>query len=87
MRLRTAMKIRKAIGTKREYCYQDSQLEAALDRYEKTASHKEAKAFFANLMERIGPEGRAYVIGKSHPGWGLEVLLRESKDRIDFSNG
>lgn len=51
MRLRTALKIMKAINTPDQDRYREGQLGAAVRRYEKTRSAKEANAFWFYLVK------------------------------------
>jgi hypothetical protein len=82
MKLRTALKIRKAVGGPREMCYSDRQKTAALDRYERTKSAKADKAFFYALMTGFGAEGRAELFRRwGDPAEALRILMGAPEGR------
>ena len=66
MRLRTALKIRQAIGTPREAAYTPDQKMRALDRYERTRTYRQAMQVWDNFLARIGRDGRAELLRR----WG-----------------
>jgi hypothetical protein len=77
VRLRTARKLRNAVGTPRECCYATAQLETAMRRCGRTASARSDRLFFDTLMRALGPEGRAYILsGTGRPDWALDLLMR-----------
>ena len=57
----------------------DDQLSRALRRVQKTASSKESTRYFYQLMDEIGPEGRAYCLRKDMPGEAFRILCEESE--------
>lgn len=62
MRLRTAKKIVKAVGTSRELAYSDHQIGKAQDRIDRTRSAKELNSWWYGLMDRLGVDGRAELL-------------------------
>jgi hypothetical protein len=88
MRLRTALKICKAVGTPRESAYSDGKINSALRRCERTRSYRESSAFWDSLMKFLGPGGRAELAVRwGQPGKALDILMRhpESEWRGDPS--
>jgi len=78
MKLRIANKILKASETESKLHHSDEQLQAAINRYEKTLTHKEANEFWDYMMTKLGVEGRAEVLaGSGAPGMAFNLLMRE----------
>lgn len=75
MRLRTALKIRKTIGTARETVYTKRQVCIALKRYERTQSAKDAQEFWNALMLTLGAEGRAKLVMKWDMAGAFALLM------------
>lgn len=74
MRLRQALKIRKAIGTDREGVYTDAQLTKASNCYDRMRSAKLDKKYWHLLMRSFGAAGRAEVFRK-HPSVAFSILM------------
>lgn len=50
-----------------------------LDRYEKLATTKATNTSFRNLMQEIGPGGRAWLIRFHDAGAAFDMLMKETK--------
>ena len=77
MKLRTAKKILKAIGTAEENRYTPKQCDIAIRRYERTKGSRSAHRCWKNLMDYLGVDGRAAVLqGTGAPGMAFNLLMR-----------
>lgn len=77
MKLRTARKIVKAVGTVRASAYTDGQLNVALGRVARTKEQRRAEEFWDQLMDDLGVLGRAKVLaGSGAPGMAFDLLMR-----------
>lgn len=78
MKLRTAKKIIKAVGTPDESRYSGFQIQCAHARTERTRSAREATRFWYALMDQIGLEGRARVLARTgEPAMAFNLLMRQ----------
>lgn len=82
MKLRIARKI---LNAPREedggscHRYRDDQLGRALRRIEKTATEKSSKAAWYRLMDALGVEGRAWIVGRRDPARALRMLCEQGE--------
>ena len=83
MKLRVAKKVVANIGTERERDYRGSTLSAANDRLDKLQSTKESNRFFCDLIDRIGPAGRARIIQKEMPAEALKLYMQAEKSFLE----
>lgn len=77
MKLRTARKIIKAVGTSDERRYRDDQIGAASARVERTRTAKEDERFYRDLMDSLGVEGRVellFALGEYEKA--MDLLMR-----------
>lgn len=75
MKLRVANKI---IFKNNLDSYRISTLVRANKRINKTSSNKENNKYWYNLMDEIGPEGRAYLLRFDYAGEALKILMEET---------
>lgn len=76
MKLRIARKIMNNVANGRCH-YTEGQIHTALDRYERTATAKDANVFWNATMWRLGVVGRAEVLaGNGAPGMAFDLLMR-----------
>ena len=75
MKLRVALKIRKAVGTPRESRYTDCQIKRAIDRYDRLVSSKYDNEFFRALLLKMGPVGCARVFKRHSMGAAFDMLM------------
>ena len=77
MRLRTAKKILKSVGTVRGRCYSGRQIRLSLARMERTKSARFDKEYWQKLMLSLGVRGRVEVLaGSGAPGMAFGLLMR-----------
>ena len=78
MKLRIAKKICKIIGTERALFYTKAQISGALNRMDNTNTGRDSTKFWNNLMEFLGPDGRAEVLyGLGATGLAFRVLMHK----------
>jgi len=79
VKLRTALKIWKAIGTPRQSVYTARQLDAAMRRYDRLQTTKVTNECWDRFMEELGIEGRAeFLMDLGAVGKAFGLLMRES---------
>lgn len=82
MKLRIALKIRKAVGTSRESSYSDGKITRALDKFDRTRDAKETQRWWDGFMRYLGPEGRAdFFMRSGQPAVALDILMRTPEDK------
>lgn len=87
MKLRLAKKIVKAIGTPRESAYSERQKDLALNRMERTESYRRDRDFFYEVLDRLGPLGRAHVLARTgRPDMALDLLMRTPEDEWKYGD-
>lgn len=80
MKLRTARKIVKAVGTPDEARYTGFQIGRAQDRVERTASVRETHRFWHALMRELGVNGRVQILARTGaPGMAFDLYMRQGE--------
>lgn len=77
MKYRIAKKIWKIVGTERSLVYTNKQISQAIDRIDRTRTARDSTKFWNNLMEFLGPDGRAEILyGLGATGLAFHVLMQ-----------
>ena len=77
MRLRTALKIEKAVGTPDQARYSNFQIDRAYARIARTRSGREANRF-SRATDQLGVDGRAWLLDQlDHTGDVFKLLMRQ----------
>lgn len=78
MRLRTARKIYKSIGSHREACYSIRQRADAIRRVDRTREMRDAERLWGRMLADFGADGCAKVLSSvGEPGMAFRLLMRE----------